>query len=312
MIQLYLANQLFNIAVQRTVYNRQVTLMRGMAMLQSYYHGRRIGRGTLAFAERERKTRRLASSKDKMAGKEGEAASTADNTATSAAATTTTTTTETAPPPSTAAENAEAEEPPLRQCMQEAEYNFARGFHQMGMNQQAMLHYRRVLELPSWKEVEMQQALETKRRRRALREARRMESAEARDARIQMQLKRREEIRERKAKKKEEAKEARAKSGEAGVSQVGGEVQTEEVEEEEEDDEKFDFEEDDLDDESTDEDEEEDDDENKLSKPTDGRIRLQDDSTDLKREAAFNLAKIYMQSGAVGQARLLIHKYCTI
>ncbi|KAF9306517.1 transcription factor TFIIIC subunit tfc4 [Mortierella antarctica] len=312
MIQLYLANQLFNIAVQRTVYNRQVTLMRGMAMLQSYYHGRRIGRGTLAFAERERKTRRLASSKDKVAGKEGEAASTADNTATSAAATTTTTTTATAPPPSTAAENAEAEEPPLRQCMQEAEYNFARGFHQMGMNQQAMLHYRRVLELPSWKEVEMQQALETKRRRRALREARRMESAEARDARIQMQLKRREEIREWKAKKKEEAKEARAKGGEEGVSQVGGEVQTEEVEEEEEDDEKFDFEEDDLDDESTDEDEEEDDDENKLSKPTDGRIRLQDDSTDLKREAAFNLAKIYMQSGAVGQARLLIHKYCTM
>ncbi|KAG0332404.1 transcription factor TFIIIC subunit tfc4 [Podila horticola] len=317
MIQLYLANQLFNIAVQRTVHNRQVTLMRGMAMLQSYYHGRRIGRGTLAFAERERKARRLASSKDKesekkereAAGKKGGATITADNTAKPTTAETTTTTTETATRSSAAEATPEAEEPPLRQCMQEAEYNFARGFHQMGMNQQAMLHYHRVLELPSWKEVEAQQALEAKRRRRALREARRMESAEVRDARIQMQLKR-EEIRERKAKRKEEAKaakEARAK----GEETEGGENHIEEEGQEDDEEEEYGFEEEDLDDESTDEDEE-DEDENERSKSSDGRIRLQDDSTDLKREAAFNLAKIYMQSGAVGQARLLIHKYCTI
>ncbi|KAG0017635.1 transcription factor TFIIIC subunit tfc4 [Podila clonocystis] len=319
MIQLYLANQLFNIAVQRTVHNRQVTLMRGMAMLQSYYHGRRIGRGTLAFAERERKAHRLASSKDKkpekakeeeeeVASKEGEA-NVVDNT-TASSTTTTTSTTEASTTLSTT-DAAEVEEPPLRQCMQEAEYNFARGFHQMGMNQQAMLHYRRVLELPSWKEVEAQQALEAKQRRRALRETRRMESAEARDARIQMQLRLRDEIRE-KAKKKEEAKEAKgakAKSGEEENLSQEGEIQEEE---EEEKDEEFGFEEDDLDDESTDENEEEDKDEDKQSKSSDGRIQLQDDSTDLKREAAFNLAKIYMQSGAVGQARLLIHKYCTI
>lgn len=309
MIQLYLANQLFNIAVQRTVHNRQVTLMRGMAMLQSYYHGRRIGRGSLAFAERERAKARRIATKDKekkeKAGQKEEVPTSVDKTSTTTetATTRTSSTTQEAP-------QEEEEEPPLRQCMQEAEYNFARGFHQMGMNQQAMLHYRRVLELPSWREVEQQQVQEAKQRRRALREVRRMESAEIRDARVQMQLQRKEEIRARKAtraKKEEMAKEKEEEDGASG----GGEINVEDEEEDDEDD--FEDEED-LDDESTDEDDDEEEDgrDSKRSKPSDGRIQLADDSTDLKREAAFNLAKIYMQSGAVGQARLLIHKYCTI
>ena len=50
--------------------------------------------------------------------------------------------------------------------------------------------------------------------------------------------------------------------------------------------------------------------------PTLTRIQVQgeddEDPTDLRREAAYNLAKIYMLSGAMGEAQLLMRKYCTL
>ncbi|KAK3848666.1 MAG: hypothetical protein J3R72DRAFT_360930, partial [Linnemannia gamsii] len=162
MIQLYLAVQLFNLAMQRTTSNRQMVMGQALVFLQNYYHMRRAGYGS-----------------------------------------------------------ALATEPRLTQCQQEAEYNFARAFHQIGQKNQAIIHYRRVLELPSWP-----------------------------------------------------------------VAEAEDDMEVEEMDE-------------DLD-EFVDELEDEDED-------------LEDeDPTDLKREAAYNLAKIYMLSGAMGEAHQLMRKYCTL
>ncbi|KAF9403508.1 transcription factor TFIIIC subunit tfc4 [Mortierella sp. AD011] len=183
--------------------------------------------------------------------------------------------------------------PPLRQCQQEAEYNFARGFHQLGQNHLAMIHYQRVLELPSWRQVEREQEALRQEAAEKEKEARREARAGARALGSQMKVERARKIRE--------LREARLARGE----QVG---------EEDELPEEFG--------EDSDEDDgvngeglngEERGEGNRAPRAQALRLRLVDDEdpTDLKREAAFNMAKIYMQSGAMGEAQILMRKYCT-
>ncbi|KAF9360432.1 transcription factor TFIIIC subunit tfc4 [Mortierella sp. AD094] len=206
----------------------------------------------------------------------------------------TATTPESTPTSTTTSEQLE-DLPPLRQCEQEAEFNYARGFHQLGQNHLAMIHYRRVLELPSWRQVEREQQALRQEVAEKEKESRRKTRAGARALVSQMKLERARKIRE--------LREDRLARGE----QVG--------EEDELPEEEFDEDSDEEDDDGVsgeglnDEDEEG----NHAPRAQASRLRLADDEdpTDLKREAAFNLAKIYMQSGAMGEAQILMRKYCT-
>ncbi|KAG0215651.1 transcription factor TFIIIC subunit tfc4 [Mortierella sp. GBA30] len=206
--------------------------------------------------------------------------------------------------------------PPVTQCQQEAEYNYARAFHQLGQYHLAIMHYKRVLELPSWREIEREQQQAARKQEaegdeKSVKQRRRSEAIERRRMERQQQVR---EIREARRIKKEEEK-----------AEVGGTEKTEdEVEMEGEEGLDLDMEED-VEDEDDDEEDDDDEGEEKERKSEGAqvlaaeeepsRIRLQgkddEDPTDLKREAAFNLAKIYTLSGAVGLAQMLMRKYCT-
>ncbi|KAF9112233.1 transcription factor TFIIIC subunit tfc4 [Mortierella sp. AM989] len=194
---------------------------------------------------------------------------------------------------------------PMTHCQQEAEYNLARGFHQLGQNHLAMIHYLRVLELPSWRQVEREHQALCKEAAEKEKESRRKGRAEARSLATEMKLKRSQDARE--------LKEARHLQSQG----QGGEGE----EEEEED---YEMAEEDIAENSDVETQEHSDigdigngrggEEDGLANAEIPRTKLADDDdpTDLRREAAFNLSKIYMQSGAMGEAQLLMRKYCTI
>ncbi|KAF9100961.1 transcription factor TFIIIC subunit tfc4 [Mortierella sp. GBA35] len=370
MIQLYLSIQFFNLAMQRTASNRQVVMAQALVFLQNYYHMRRAGYGSIAFAEREKLNKAkgkasqinvgspvypIVSSKKDWKNQAAKASSEAVRASSSSSSTsaltpatvsesssTVTTSTPAAstpkpvsPPKPLGSSSADVSpsssslptEPPLAQCQQEAEYNFARAFHQIGQKHLAILHYRRVLELPSWRQVEREQEAARKDQEKAQRDARRRERAEARSAMVERKMERTQQIRElresrralkeqrlqEKAARAEAKAKAKADSPASGAASaaVDGKDEEDELEEDEDEEEMDEFEED--------EDEDEDqasDNEGQSDEIASTRIQLQgaedDDPTDLKREAAYNLAKIYMLSGAMGEAQLLMRKYCTL
>ncbi|KAF9432742.1 transcription factor TFIIIC subunit tfc4, partial [Entomortierella beljakovae] len=201
---------------------------------------------------------------------------------------------------------------PLTHCQQEAEYNMARGFHQLGQNQLAMIHYRRVLELPSWRQVIREQEAKKKEAEEMKKESRRKARIESRALVAEMRLKKAQEIRERK-----EVEHAQNKGQPREEREEGEEGEGEE--EEEDDNEALD---DDMMESSDDEGDNDGGEQNggrngnggssTRSQPSRIKISDDDDPTDLKREAAFNLAKIFIQSGAMGEAQLLMREYCTI
>ncbi|KAG0376663.1 transcription factor TFIIIC subunit tfc4 [Mortierella sp. AD032] len=378
MIQLYLAVQLFNLAMQRTTSNRQMVMGQALVFLQNYYHMRRAGYGSIAFTEREKQNKaqgkgpelavgapvfsviasKSADWKEQAVMASTEAvrvnASAVYSTSTSAAVSEASSS-KTTPPPATrtskpvstakptespsadaslsSPSSASATEPRLTQCQQEAEYNFARAFHQIGQKNQAIIHYRRVLELPSWREVEREQEAARKKQEQAQKESRRQERAEARSAAIERKMERAlylRELRESQRVLKEEAKKQRleekaaraeakvkaaAESGalDAAVAEAENDM---EVEEMDEDLDEFVDELEDEDEELVSDDEVQGDETSASSPSLSGRMRLQgeedEDPTDLKREAAYNLAKIYMLSGAMGEAHQLMRKYCTL
>ncbi|KAF9949323.1 transcription factor TFIIIC subunit tfc4 [Mortierella alpina] len=379
MIQLYLGVQFLNVAMQRTTPNRQMAVAQGLVFIQNYYRLRMAGFGSLALAQRDKANKAkgkpptpspiapllpIVGVKDGSPGTEtatergvnSAADISEDDTATEAAiretasaasATALDKDTHMAEThPSAGIESSEEQEPPLTQCQQEAEYNFARAFHQLGQYHLAMIHYKRVLELPSWREVERQQDELRRQQADEEKDVRQRHRSEARALANQQRLERQQkarEVREARRLEREEAKAARLKAkaeAKAEAKTQPGPTATEEndrdgdgengeEEEAEEEDEDMDMEEDDGEDEEL-EDEEDDDEERDASltavegdtesvqadgdQPT--RIQLQgaldDDPTDLKREAAFNLAKIYALSGAMGHAQLVMRKYCTL
>ncbi|KAG0256692.1 transcription factor TFIIIC subunit tfc4 [Mortierella polycephala] len=203
-------------------------------------------------------------------------------------------------------------DPPLTQCQQEAEYNFARAFHQLGQNHLAMIHYRRVLELPSWREVEREHKALHKKQAEEKIAARSNERAAAHAQALERKMKRAQEIQGIKEDKKSKTEKARAaKSQDDAKSDVdqGEEQEGDDREDGEDGEDDLEMEDDDeLDDEDGQGPEEEDD----RAKGIQLQGVSDDDPTDLKREAAFNLAKVYMQSGAMGEAQLLMRKYCTL
>ncbi|KAF9913447.1 transcription factor TFIIIC subunit tfc4 [Lobosporangium transversale] len=357
LIQLYLANQMFCLAMQRTTPNRQMAMAQGLVFFQNYYRLRSLGYGTLAFAERERErqskglpptpspigpvhsivgvvgnkgttnweaqavkasTEALATSTSISTASsvtisevmnpsvaipttaDGDDAATPVQTVTSVITNSnlSTMTTTTVP---------DLEDQPLKHCQQEAEYNFARGFHQLGQNHLAMIHYRRVLELPSWREAEREQEEQRKKQNEAKKQAKRQARSEARASILEQKMKRAQERRESKD----------AQKAVVAIQRGGSADQDDNNEMTEENDDEFEY--DHMEEVNDDDDDDDDDDDFRASAETTqqgpvSRLKLQDedeDPTDLKREAAFNLAKIYMQSGAMGEANLLIRKYCT-
>ncbi|KAF8979041.1 transcription factor TFIIIC subunit tfc4 [Entomortierella lignicola] len=331
MVQFYLAVQFFNLSMQRTTKNRQVALTQGFVFFQNYYRLRCAGYGSLAFAEREKeneakglppaklpispvhsvvgvhsasaswKTQAAQLSTDAISANTPSVSSpssiatstpapelelavisrepTGQSEAPIQPSSTPTPTPETSTSTSTNLSNETQDLPPLTQCQQEAEYNYARGFHQLGQNHLATIHYRRVLEMPSWREVERKQ------------QALRKESIE-KEERSKRKLKATGSV--------EPAQSGQSDgSGEKGEEGREGEMPNVVYEDDQERE---------TDGNGTQVEEEEAKQGNLAS-----RIRLIDDEdpTDLKREAAFNLAKIYMQSGAMGEAQLLMRKYCT-
>ncbi|KAF9930234.1 transcription factor TFIIIC subunit tfc4 [Linnemannia zychae] len=357
MIQLYLSIQLFNLAMQRTTSNRQVVMAQALVFLQNYYHMRMAGYGSIAFSEREKLNKALGkpaepavgtpvfpilqpgseSWKDQAARASSVAVNTKRTDMSSVPITADNTSSKTGSKLATSASSdsvllsanssklTESSSPfahpissiPLTQCQQEAEYNFARAFHQIGQKHLAIIHYRRVLELPSWRQVEREQEAARKGEELAQREVRRKERAEARAAALERKMERAQharELRETKRALKEDAKIQGLKQGEtrvetkiegadANIIGEGPEEETDELVEELENENEEVISEDEVQD---------------VEAPvaTSSRIRLQDDEdddpTDLKREAAYNLAKIYMISGAMGEAQLLMRKYCTL
>ncbi|KAG0272867.1 transcription factor TFIIIC subunit tfc4 [Linnemannia exigua] len=377
MIQLYLAVQLFNLAMQRTTSNRQMVMGQALVFLQNYYHMRRAGYGSIAFAEREKQNKaqgkapglavgapvfpviasKSADWKEQAAMASTEAVranpSAAYSTSTSkdvseasSSKTTPAIATRTAKPvsPAKPSESPSANaasspssgsttEPQLVQCQQEAEYNFARAFHQIGQKSQAIIHYRRVLELPSWREVEREQEAMRKKQEQAQKESHRQRRAEARSAAIERKMERAHNLRELQESKRvlmEEVKKQRleekaaraevkakaaAESGvlDAAVAEAEDDMEVEEMGED------LDEFVDGLEDEDEDlvsDDERQGDEASTSSSSLSARMQLQgeedEDPTDLKREAAYNLAKIYMLSGAMGEAQQLMRKYCTL
>ncbi|KAF9904994.1 transcription factor TFIIIC subunit tfc4 [Linnemannia zychae] len=369
MIQLCLAIQLFNLAMQRTTSNRQMVMGQALVFLQNYYHMRMAGYGSIAFTDREKQNKAQGKAPEPTAGtpvfpivtskssdwrEQASRASTeavrasSPTTAVSEASSSKSTPAPTASAPAPASSTKPTQrssmggapsspnassgtEPRLAQCQQEAEYNFARAFHQIGQKSQAIIHYRRVLELPSWREVEREQEAARKQQERAEKEARRQERAAARSAAFERKLQRAQHLREfqeskkvlkeaaRKQRQEENAARAEAKAKAVAESGVSGSADAEEdgMEVEEIDDE--------MDDLAAELDDENDDlisdDEGQGEGTTPSallptRMQLQgeedEDPTDLKREAAYNLAKIYMLSGAMGEAHQLMRKYCTL
>ncbi|KAF9133295.1 transcription factor TFIIIC subunit tfc4 [Mortierella sp. 14UC] len=369
MIQLYLAIQLFNLAMQRTTSNRQMIIGQALVFLQNYYHMRRAGYGSIAFADREKQNKAQGKAPEPAAGapvfpvvtsksadwkEQASRASTEAVRASSSTATvsdtskskTTPAPTASTPKPVSSTKSTQPSsagaapsspntslgtEPRLAQCQQEAEYNFARAFHQIGQKNQAIIHYRRVLELPSWREVEREQEAARKQQEQVQKEARRQERAEARSAAIERKLERAQHLRElqeskrvlkevaRKLRHEEKAARAESKAKAAAESDVSGNAEAEEdgmdVEDMDEDMDEFAEEPEDEDKDLVSDDEVQGDEATpSASLPT--RMQLQgeedEDPTDLKREAAYNLAKIYMLSGAMGEAHQLMRKYCTL
>ncbi|KAK3822080.1 MAG: hypothetical protein JOS17DRAFT_333568 [Linnemannia elongata] len=361
MIQLYLSVQFFNLAMQRTTTNRQVVMGQALVFLQNYYHLRMAGRGSIAFSEREKLSKAKGTSTEAAAGTDApvfpiiksksddwkdqaekasaEAVRASSSTSDGSSKPTTLTepsSTKTTPaliglPSSLSASSSSFTElPRLAQCQQEAEYNFARAFHQIGQKNLAIIHYRRVLELPSWRQVEREQEAARKVQEQALKDVRWQERATARSAAIERKMERAHHIRQlREAKQalKEEAKKqkleekaARAEakamaiaSGVAAIAEDEDDVE-EEVEEMDEDLDDYAEEPEDEDEDILSDDERQGDEAS--APPILTRIQVQgeedEDPTDLKREAAYNLAKIYMLSGAMGEAQLLMRKYCTL
>ncbi|KAG0362893.1 transcription factor TFIIIC subunit tfc4 [Gamsiella multidivaricata] len=353
MIHLYLGIQFLNLAMQRTTPNRQMTLAQGLLFLQNYYRLRKEGYGTLMFSEREKENkakgipsppppikpvRSIIGVQDEepdwtaqatKASMEAISSDTSPTTSAQSIAAQKTAapskvpptlgapTTTTSSSSSSESNSAPPENPPLRQCQQEAEFNFARAFHQMGQNQLAMIHYRRVLELPSWRVVEREQQVLRKKQQDEEKEMRRKARAEGRAHALERKMRRAQESRDRKEARRIQMEVAKA-LGTTDVSEVVGGEDGEDDEEDEED----------MDGEEEEEEEKEKGGEDGVGEEEEGekknasenkvpsRIQLrdseEDDPTDLKREAAFNLAKIYLQSGAVGEAQLLMRKYCTI
>ncbi|KAG0326992.1 transcription factor TFIIIC subunit tfc4 [Dissophora globulifera] len=192
-------------------------------------------------------------------------------------------------------------DPPLLLGKQEAEYNMARLFQQLGLDQLAMIHYRRVLELPSFRTVQRQLEAERQQLRHEEKAEGRRARAQARSILLEQRMKRAQETREHNEEQRAKAQEMGQAEMEEGVGELeedgmdadgsGDENGVEETEEEEAD---------------------------VAKKGPDGlysKIQLQgdedEDPTDLRREAAFNLARIYFNSGAMGEGQLLMHKYCT-
>ncbi|KAF8949036.1 transcription factor TFIIIC subunit tfc4 [Haplosporangium gracile] len=370
MIQLYLSIQFFNLAMQRTTTNRQVVMGQALVFLQNYYHLRRAGHGSIAFSEREKLSKAKGKSTETAAAagapvfpiiksksedwkdQAEKASAEAVRTGSSIVGVSASTPTVLSEPLSikdalapaapvssssllpSASSSVSAELPRLTQCQQEAEYNFARAFHQIGQKNLAIIHYRRVLELPSWRQVEREQEAARKVQEQALKGVRRQERAESRSVAIERKMERAQHIRElREAKlalkeeakkQKMEEKKARADakaeaiaSGIAFVAEEEDDVEEGEIEEMDEDLDVFAGEE--LEDEEEDlvsDDEGQSDETLTSAMPLLTRIQVQgvddEDPTDLKREAAYNLAKIYMLSGAMGEAQLLMRKYCTL
>ncbi|KAF9363267.1 transcription factor TFIIIC subunit tfc4 [Mortierella sp. NVP85] len=196
----------------------------------------------------------------------------------------------------------EEDDPPLTHAQQEAEYNYARCFQQMGQNQLAIFHYQRVLELPSWREVQREHEALREKRVAAEKEAKKVARMEERAKKLEKK-KKVVPVRVTRSRKA-------AKMAELNHSENEGHQEEEEEEEEANRNE-------------LDEPGSEEEDEAQAAQSADSskdglfsKIQLQgvhdEDPTDLKREAAFNLAKIYIQSGAMGEAQLLMRKYCTI
>ncbi|KAF9195189.1 transcription factor TFIIIC subunit tfc4 [Haplosporangium sp. Z 11] len=206
-----------------------------------------------------------------------------------------------------------SEDLPLTQCQQEAEYNFARAFHQLGQNHLAMIHYKRVLELPSWREVEREHRTLRKKQAEEIAAARRNERAAARAQALERKMKRAQKIQGIREDKKAKTEKARAAESQDDTGDTNdAKSDADQGGEQEGEDEVGD----DLEMEDDDELDDEDGQGPKEEEERTKGIQLQgvndDDPTDLKREAAFNLAKIYMQSGAMGEAQLLMRKYCTL
>ncbi|KAF9138688.1 transcription factor TFIIIC subunit tfc4 [Mortierella sp. GBA39] len=365
MIQLYLSVQFFNLAMQRTTTNRQVVMGQALVFLQNYYHLRRAGHGSIAFSEREKLIKAKGKSTETpaaagtgapvfpiiksksddwkdQAGKASAEAVRASSSTTGGSSSTPSTlsepsSTKTVPAPVAlsssppVSSSSSTELPRLAQCQQEAEYNFARAFHQIGQKNLAIIHYRRVLELPSWRQVEREQEAAHKLQEQALKDVRWQGRAEARSAAIERKMERAQHIRQiREAKQalKEEAKKqrleekaARAEAKAMVIATTAAAIDEDEDDVEEEAEEM----DEDLDDFAAEEPEDEDedllsDDERQGNEasavPMLTRTQVQgeddEDPTDLKREAAYNLAKIYMLSGAMGEAQLLMRKYCTL
>lgn len=363
MIQLYLSVQFFNLAMQRTTTNRQVVMGQALVFLQNYYHMRRAGRGSIAFSEREKLSKAKGTSteaaaaagtgapifpiiksksddwKDQAEKASAEAVRASSSTSDGSPSKPTTlsepSSTKAVPAPvalssSPSASSSSSTELPLAQCQQEAEYNFARAFHQIGQKNLAIIHYRRVLELPSWRQVEREQEAARKLQEQAMKDVRWQERAEARSAAIERKMERAQHIRQlreakqalkedaKKQKLEEKAARAEAKamaiaSGVAATAEDEDDVE-EEVEEMDEDFDDFVEEPENEDEDLLSDDEGQSDEASAVPMLT--RIQVQgeedEDPTDLKREAAYNLAKIYMLSGAMGEAQLLMRKYCTL
>jgi hypothetical protein len=167
----------------------------------------------------------------------------------------------------------------------------------MGQNNLAIFHYRRVLELPSWRTVQREH--EALREKRAAAEKEAKKTARMEERAKKLAKKKVAPVRVTRSRKA-------AKTAEVNHSENEGHQEEEEEEEEENRNE-------------LDEEEDEAQAAQSADSNKDGlfsKIQLQgvddEDPTDLKREAAFNLAKIYIQSGAMGEAQLLMRKYCTI
>ncbi|KAI1314673.1 transcription factor TFIIIC subunit tfc4 [Mortierella claussenii] len=338
MIQFYLATQFLNLSMQRTTPNRQMATAQALTFLQNYYRLRSAGYGTVAMANREKeyKAKNIPAPRPPISPvfsivgaeptnwKAQAAKISAEGTEASGAKSSPALAPTVAPTTASKAAGEISEEKrkegedmedqkheleqdrPLRHCQQEAEYNFARAMHQMGQNQLAMVHYQRVLELPSWREVEREQEAARKQEIALEKERMAQMKAEARALALERKMKRAEEIRELRAAKHVDALKAKTlRSAQQGISGVGKEDNKEEEDDVDEDDEEVE--------EYSSAEEEVDEGQENGGAGAIPRLQLEDvDSTDLKREAAFNLAKIYMQSGAMGEAQLLIREYCTI
>ncbi|KAG0056447.1 transcription factor TFIIIC subunit tfc4 [Gryganskiella cystojenkinii] len=310
-IHLYASLQYLHTAMQRTTTNRQLYLVRGLTLLQNYYHLRRAGYGTVAHAqlanEMKTKGKSIVPPPSVPPLKKHQSWMEQANQASEEALKATST--------SLSSTIGEREKTTVAFCQQEAEYNFARALHQMGQHTLALVHYRRVLELPSWRQVEREREAAEKVRRQED-EDDDQESKEDRRTRRALERAAALDLKFLKANERREAQARRAAERlAAGLDPRAGEEEDEVEEDEEEE----------VDDDGS----SGEDDDDKETEGPDGQSKeptaiqtpkrppiqvqgaMDDDPTDLKREAAYNMARIYMLSGAAAQAQLVMHKYCT-